>query len=160
MRNGDGQRGFTMIELVAVLVIMAVVTAVAVERLFTQDTAQLGAIAATVRNNLRYARTRSMNSDVVFGVQIISTTTYAVFRNGNTGDRVVLPGEVNNGVITLEAGATFTLGVGDTIAFDKWGRPCSNAAGTTLRTADASITVSYLGQTENIVVVRNTGFLR
>ena len=154
-----GQRGFTLIEVVTVLLVMAVITAVAVERMFTQDDAQLGAIAASVRNNLRYARTRSMNSDEVFGVQIISSTTYAVVRDGDSSDRVLMPGEVNNGIITLEAGATFTTAA-TIISFDEWGRPCSNAAGTSLRTANVTVTISYQGQTESIVVVRNTGFLQ
>ncbi len=148
-----------MIEVVAVLVIMAIIIAVATERFFDQTPAELGGITASVRSHLRYARTLSMNNDDIFGVQIISTTTYAIFRNGNTGTRVVLPGEPGTGIITLEAGATFTTGA-TIISFDAWGRPCSNAAGTTLRTANTTVTVSYLGQTENIVVVRNTGFLQ
>lgn len=154
-----GQRGFTILEVVAVLVIMAVITAVAAERIFEQTPAELAGISASVRSHLRYARTRSMNSDEVFGVQIISATTYAVFRNGNTGTRVVLPGEPATGIITMEDQASFSTGA-MVIAFDAWGRPCSNAAGTTLRTANTTVTVSYLGQTENIVVVRNTGFLQ
>ncbi len=154
-----GQRGFTMIEIIAVLVIMAIITAVAASRIFDQTPMELGGIEASVRSHLRYARTRSMNSDQVFGMQIISTTTYAVFRNGNTGTRVVLPGQPDTGIITLEDGATFTTGA-TIISFDQWGRPCSNAAGTTLRTANTTVTLSYLDQTANIVVTRNTGHLQ
>uniref|UniRef100_B8DPT0 Uncharacterized protein n=1 Tax=Nitratidesulfovibrio vulgaris (strain DSM 19637 / Miyazaki F) TaxID=883 RepID=B8DPT0_NITV9 len=145
--------------MVAVLVIMAVITAVAAARIFEQTPLELGGIEASVRSHLRYARTRSMNSDQVFGVQIISTTTYAIFRNGNTGTRVILPGQPDTGIITLEGGATFTTGA-TIISFDAWGRPCSNAAGTTLRTANTTVTLGYLGQTASIVVVRNTGYLQ
>lgn len=148
-----------MIELLAVLVIIGIIGAVAASRIFDQTQGEMAGITASVRSHLRYARTLSMNNDDIFGVQIISTTTYAIFRNGNTGTRVVLPGEPDTGIITLEAGATFTT-EGTIIAFDAWGRPCSNAAGTTLRTANTTVTVGYLGQTENIVVVRNTGYLQ
>ncbi|MBZ2173510.1 Tfp pilus assembly protein FimT/FimU [Nitratidesulfovibrio sp. SRB-5] len=153
-----GQRGFTIIEVVAVLVIMAVITAVATERFFNQTPMELGGIEASVRSHLRYARTRSMNSDQVFGVQILSTTTYAIFRNGNTGTRVILPGQPATGIITLEDGATFTTGA-TTFSFDQWGRPCPNATGT-LPSSSITISLSYLGQTASIVVVRNTGYLQ
>lgn len=156
--HASRQRGFTLIEIIAVLVIMAVITAVAAERMFDQRAGEVGAIAASVRNNIRYARTRSMNSDEIFGVNIISGTTYAVFRGGNVNTRVTMPGEAG-GIITLPQGATFTTAA-TIIAFDEWGRPCSNAAGTTLRTADVTVTVSFEGATENIIIVRNTGFMR
>lgn len=158
-RGTAGQRGFTIIEVVAVLVIIAVIVAVAIERIFDQTPAELGGMEASVRSHLRYARTRSMNSDEIFGVQLISTTTYAIFRNGNAATRVVLPGQPSTGIITLEDGATFTTGA-SIISFDQWGRPCSDAAGTTLRTTNTTVTLSYLGQTASIVVVRNTGYLQ
>ena len=154
-----GQRGFTIIEVLAVLVIMAVILAVAIERVFDQTPAELGGMEASVRSHLRYARTRSMNSDEIFGGQIISATTYAIFRNGNTATRVILPGQPDTGIITLEDGATFTTGA-TIIGFDQWGRPCTNAAGTTPSTANTTITLGYLGQTASIVVVRNTGYLQ
>lgn len=148
----------------AVLVIIAVIAATAADRIFDQTPVELGGLTASVRSHLRYARTRSMNSDEVFGVQIISTTTYAVFRNGNTGTRVTLPGQPATGIITLEQGATFTTGVGTITSFDEWGRPCSDAAGTALLTGtgtnERAIALTYGGQTENIRIVRNTGFIR
>lgn len=156
--HASRQRGFTLVEIIAVLVIMAVITAVAAERMFDQRAGEVGAIAASVRNNIRYARTRSMNSDEVFGVRIISGTTYAVFRGGNVNTRVTMPGEAG-GTITLPQGATFTTAA-TTISFDEWGRPCSDAAGTALNETDVTVEVSFQDATENIVIVCNTGFMR
>ena len=153
------QRGFTTVELIAVLVIIGIIAAVAASRFFDQSPAELGAIQDEVRSHLAYARTRSMNADEVFGVQIrAGGTTYSIFRAGSTATLVTLPGETG-GIITLPQGASFTSAA-TIISFDRWGRPCSDAGAVTRRTADTTVTISYQGQTQNIVVTRNTGFLR
>ncbi|MEG6505743.1 pilus assembly FimT family protein [Nitratidesulfovibrio sp. 1201_IL3209] len=157
LRNGTGQRGFTMIEVVAVLVIIGILAAVAADRIFNQAPAELAAISSAVRGNIRYARTRSMNSDEIFGVQVISPSTYAVFRNGNIANRVVLPGEAG-GVITLPEGAAFSAT--GTVFFDHWGAPCSNAATPPARfNANVSVTLSYRDASDTITITRNTGFI-
>ncbi len=148
-----------MIEVVAVLVIIGILAAVAMDRFFDQSAGELGAIESEVRSHLAYARTRSMNADEVFGVQIrAGGTTYSVFRAGNTATLVTLPGEAS-GVLTLPEGVTFTSAA-TIISFDRWGRPCSDAGGTTLRTANTSVTLAYGERTRGIIVTRNTGFLR
>ncbi|HEU6437605.1 MAG TPA: type II secretion system protein [Nitratidesulfovibrio sp.] len=158
-RDKIGQHGFTAVELIAVLVIIGIIAAVAMERFFDQSAGELGAIESEVRSHLAYARTRSMNADEVFGVQIrAGGTTYSIFRAGNTGTLVTLPGETN-GVITLPQGATFTSAA-TIISFDRWGRPGSDAGAATRRIEDTTVTISYQGRTQNIVVTRNTGFLR
>lgn len=148
-----------MIEVVAVLVIIGILAAVAVARLFDQSGGQLGGIQDQVRSHLAYARTRSMNADEVFGVQIrAGGTTYSIFRAGNTATLVTLPGETD-GVITLPQGASFTSAA-TIISFDRWGRPCSDAGAVTRRTADTTVTIRFRDLTQNIIVTRNTGFLR
>lgn len=148
-----------MIEVVAVLVIIGILAAVAVARLFDQSGGQLGGIQDQVRSHLAYARTRSMNADEVFGVQIrAGGTTYSIFRAGNTATLVTLPGEAG-GVITLPEGASFTSAA-TIISFDRWGRPCSDAGAVTRRTADTTVTIRFRDLTQNIIVTRNTGFLR
>ncbi|MBG3875634.1 type II secretion system protein [Desulfovibrio oxamicus] len=153
-----GQRGFTMLEVVAVLVLIGIMAAIAMDRFFDLSAGELGGMQDQVRSHLAYARTRSMNADEIFGVQIRGTTTYSIFRGGNTATLVTLPGEAG-GVITLPQGANFTTAT-TIISFDRWGRPCSDATAVTRRTADATVTLSYQGQSQSIVVTRNTGFLR
>lgn len=147
-----------MLEVVAVLVLIGIMAAIAMGRFFDLSAGELGGMQDEVRSHLAYARTRSMNADEVFGVQIRGATTYSIFRAGNTGTLVTLPGEAG-GVITLPQGASFTTAA-TIISFDRWGRPCSDAGAVTRRTADTTVTLSYRGQTQSIVVTRNTGFLR
>lgn len=145
--------------MVAVLVILGLIAAIAADRIFDQSGAQFNAIQDQVRSHLAYARTRSMNADEVFGVQIrAGGTTYSIFRAGSTATLVTLPGEAG-GVITLPEGASFTSAA-TIISFDRWGRPCSDAGAVTRRTADTTVTLSYQGLQDNIIVTRNTGFLR
>lgn len=155
----NSQRGFTAIELIAVLVIIGIIASVAASRVFDQSGGEFNSVLDQVRSHLAYARTRSMNADEVFGVQIrAGGTTYSIFRAGNTATLVTLPGEAG-GVITLPEGASFASAA-TIISFDRWGRPCSDAGAVTRRTADTTVTLSYQGLQANIIITRNTGFLR
>lgn len=158
VRRGSS-RGFTLIEIIAVLMITAILLSIASDKLFNFSTGELGAATAQLRNKIRYARTRAMNGDDIYGLRLISSTQYQVFRTrAGTTTNITLPGELTT--MTLPQGVTVS-GTGTTIiAFDQWGRPCSDLAGTTRRTANLTLTLSFQGQTETITVVRNTGYLQ
>lgn len=138
--------GFTLIEIITVLIIIGVISAVVVNRLM-DTSVELKAQTDVVKTHLRYAQTRAMSSNIIWGIDF-KTNTYSFFRNGDTTDMVTLPGE--DGLsLNLPSGKSAT----EIVSFDSWGRPYNNASGTSDHPG---------GQIGNlsIVITKNTGFIQ
>jgi MSHA pilin protein MshC len=139
---GIGHQGFSMIEILAVLIVLAVVTTVvmtrapAVERnAFTQ--------AAILRAHLRFAQAMAMTHDEeVWGVTF-TPASYTLIQNGNPAT-VRLPND-NSSTHNLPSGVVLTSDV-DTILFDRWGSP-----------GETTAAIDISGQT--VSITRNTGFI-
>jgi len=141
--NKKLQRGFTLIEVIAVLVIIAVLAAVAVSRV--NSTKEVSAITERdiLKSHLRYAQLRALGDDTSWGISC-DGTTYKLLRNGDTAP-YNLPGE-DSAVYQSKNDITFNCG---TITFDEWGSPGTEDI--------PEITVSNGGGT--IKVTKNTGFI-
>ena len=151
-------RGFTLIEIIAVLIIMGIITAVVVHRVWDF---KIDLIAETelIKTHLRYAQGRAMNTNVIWGISLLGDT-YFLFNNGNVADKVQLPGETSD-IRSLASGVNVETAV---ISFDSWGIPHTDAAATDgqeLTTGDTEeeITVSSGGDTKTITITPNTGFI-
>jgi prepilin-type N-terminal cleavage/methylation domain-containing protein len=155
------RRGFTTIEVIAVLIIIGVLAAVIVARYWGTSSYSVPAVAEEVKNHVRYAQTRAMSSNVIWGVFFISNTQYTIYRNGNTGSTnwVNPPGADSNTVNLSTRGVTLGVTANDVVSFDDWGRPYTDAAGTTLQSGTRSITVTGGGQTATIQITPNTGYI-
>ncbi|MFW6011015.1 MAG: pilus assembly FimT family protein [Desulfosalsimonas sp.] len=82
--------GFTILELVAVLLILGIITAVAISKYSDTNTTDIAA-ANTFKSHLRYAHLRAMGDTVSWGIEI-ETTAYTLQKNGSKA-QVNLPGE-------------------------------------------------------------------
>jgi len=153
--HGRGANGFTMVEIIAVLLIIGILSAVIVSRMASSSSSNARVYAEQIKSHLRYAQTRSMNSNAVWGIHFSTASTYSLFRNGNTNDRVTIQGESAD-TITLPAGMTVSTGI---VSFDSWGTPYTDAAGASLQSGTRVIAVSHEGSTENIAITPNTGFV-
>lgn len=142
-----------MIEIIAVLIILGIISAVAVSRISSTDIYTLKSQTDVIKGHLRYAQLLAMNSDSVWGINFPSSTTYSLFRNGNTGSTVTLLGE-DSDIVTLPSGVAVSTG---TVSFNDWGSPYENATATAPST-DITITVTYNG-TESILITKNTGYI-
>jgi prepilin-type N-terminal cleavage/methylation domain-containing protein len=141
-------RGFTIIEVISVLLILGIVSAVVVSRIDNLDSYDLSSQVEVVKNHLRYAQSRAMGSANPWGIHFDSATTYYLFQGENPTTQISLPGE-NSSLVDL-AGKNSKLIITppnpDRITFDEFGSPGTN-----------TITISTNGG--NIVITRYTGFI-
>jgi len=144
-----------MIEVIVVLIMLAILGAVVASRVFSTETYELAAQAEVVKTHLRYAQPRAMGSDTIWGSDF-NGSTYSLFRNGDTGDTMTLPGE-DSDPVTLPSGMSVS-GAG-IVSFDNWGKPYTDETGGTSQVGERTITVSSGSDTELITITPNTGFV-
>jgi prepilin-type N-terminal cleavage/methylation domain-containing protein len=142
------RRGFTMIEIIMVLIIMAIVGTVVLSRATTAGY-DLASQAEILKSHLRFAQIKAMNDAVLWGIYIPAAgSSYVLYKN-NAQATSLLPGESAQ-THTLPAGITVTAGVGSTYNFDDWGSP---------GTSTFTITLSQGTTTSNITITKNTGYI-
>ena len=161
-------RGFTMIEIIAVLIIIAILgTTAMISGVYSTSDYDLASQADILESQLRYAQTRAMNSDVVWGIEFSGTTTYSLFKYDTVNGRVPadLPGKDTSTVVFQDdtgtpTGMTVTGGI--VVSFDSRGKPYTDVPAQTLQSESdgwRTITLSYEGNTEPIRITNNTGFI-
>lgn len=92
-RKTAASSGFTAIEIIAVLVIVGILSAVAVSRLTGHSDAEDLAAANTLKVHLRYAQLRAMGDIVPWGIRF-NGDSYTLLKGGEATP-VNLPGENN-----------------------------------------------------------------
>jgi MSHA pilin protein MshC len=139
--------GFTLFEIIAVLVVVSIVSVVVATRMW-DTSANLVAQTEVIKTHLRYAQSRAMSSNVIWGIFFNKDTdTYALFRNGNSGDTVLLPGESS-----INLSLPVDISASEVVSFDSWGRPYDDAAGTSPHGGGQIVGLS-------ITITKNTGFI-
>jgi MSHA pilin protein MshC len=161
MRYIRGNRGFTMVEVVVVLILLAILTPFVVSR-FTTSNVELIAQADVLKSHLRYAQIKAMNDTVTWGITLTNPTTYSLFKTGVTPPPSNLPGDTSyNHTLTDGVTVTVTSGlpVGVTsITYSEWGIPV-DGSGTAL-TSNVVLTLSKGSQSTALTITRNTGFIQ
>ncbi len=154
--NIKKNRGFTLLEVVAVLIIMGIVSAIIVSR-FVNDHVDLIEQTEVIKAHLRYAQTRAMNADTVWYIKF-TNNTYSLYKHDDLNQKY-LPGE-DRTTKTLPDGISVGYGSSDIVSFDSWGKPCTDDAGLTLQTTDRTLTISCGLDSRSIEITRNTGFIK
>jgi prepilin-type N-terminal cleavage/methylation domain-containing protein len=142
MSGEESQKGFTILEVIAVIIIIAVLLAVTVSRVISPQSISALTEADILKMHLRYAQLRALSDDVSWGISL-NGSSYTLLRNGNTAP-YNLPNE-SSPTHALPGGITVS---GSTVTFDQWGSPGA---------ANIQIVVSGGGGTINIT--KNTGFI-
>ncbi|MBA4366649.1 MAG: hypothetical protein C0403_03305 [Desulfobacterium sp.] len=150
--------GFTVIEIIAVLVMISVISAIILGRLGGNIKADLDARTDTLKTHLRYAQSRAMDSDLIWGIRYTGTGYFLFSFNGSSESAIRIPDEEN--VIVDLSGDGISLGTFQAISYDSWGSPYANATGTG-SSAGQTIVVSAGSAPPNaIAVTKNTGFIQ
>ena len=105
VRHFVGQRGFTLFEIVMVLLILGVISYFVATRLFSGEVPTQNAEMELVKNHLRFAQSKAMNSEMSWGIKFGTPTRYWLF-NSVDGENSVkrLPGvESADAVMQLAA---------------------------------------------------------
>ena len=106
-----------------------------------------------VKNHLRYAQSRAMNTETKWGIKFDTPTRYWLFKESATGTIIRLPGvETSDGSVTL---ANIQIsGFPATVSFDFVGSPGASAISPI--TVQSKLGGSAVG---TITITKNTGFI-
>jgi MSHA pilin protein MshC len=148
--------GFTLLELLAVIVVLSIISAVAVSRFYFSDS-NLEAQTEAIKVYLRYARARSMNTESVWGLRCNGTDLW-LYLDGDITSKILLPGEDGVDVNLAEKGISMDA---FTVSFNSRGKPCTDEAGQTEQAVDRILTVNSASGSDsrNITITQNTGFI-
>lgn len=157
-------RGFTLIEAIAVLIIISIIAVVVMSRGDSSADAILKSSAEALKGHIRFAQMRAMNTtssistcDASFGMKMTGNN-YFMFKDCSDIDEVILPGAQSSNGVNLPSGMSVSSSE-STFTFDRWGRPCTDLQGNTLATDDITLILSYAGMSESIKITKNTGFV-
>ena len=146
-RRAGGQDGFTLIEIIAVLLILGVIAAVVASRMADTRSFDLASQVEVVKAHLRLAQSRAMGSGSPWGIHFVTAQTYYLFQGDGSTTPVQLLGEEQATVSLKAKNSGLTVqSAPQRITFDAYGSP-----GTT------TLTVATNGG--NITVTKNTGFI-
>jgi len=159
----DKNAGFTIMEIVAVLIVMGIVVAFAIGRGMSPGN-EAAVQSEVLKTHLRHAQVRALNSNIHWGIRTDAAgNSYWMFSfDGTIPTQVRLPGENADDVDLSARGLTLSPG---TYTFDSRGIPyftdpsgTPGQAGTELG-ANQSLTITKGAETSSITITKNTGFI-
>jgi prepilin-type N-terminal cleavage/methylation domain-containing protein len=154
------QRGFTLIEITVVLVLMAIISAYVIGRSIGTGQIDLAAQTDKIRNHIRYAQARAMKqSDAIWGITS-NSNQYWMFKTG-AGTPEILPGEQNAQITLADSGIDSLTAF--TLFFDRLGKPYTAYIDETINTPLANpltIIVSAGAQSRSLRLMPETGLIQ
>ena len=161
LRGPARERGFTLRELIIVMVIVGIISAIALTRT-GNDPAMLATQVDQLAGDIRYVQALAMTQGQRYIISFPSATSYRFLDSG--GSPVVHPANGSNAAITLGAGVTLALQAtspaGNALGFDGRGVPYSVTTPATFNgvlTEQATITLSKGGANQQITTAPETG---
>ena len=146
--------GFTMIEVIAVLVVLGIIAAIAVSRL-TASGNELYTERDILQSNLRFAQFKALTNNedptTTWGISFAGNSYTLSLTNGSPDTTNTNFPSDNSATHTLSGGVTVTApATGSAVTYDYWGNPGA---------ADITVTLSQGGQTTSFTITRTTGFI-
>ena len=150
------KNGFTLVELVAVIVLVAILAFTAIPRFQDKNAIDVSAKAQQLANDIRYTQSLAMATGQRNRINLAAASYQITTSSGTplvhpaTGSAAAIP----LGGVSL-SGYNPPL-TNNYVAFDAKGVPYTDVAGTAL-TSNASITLSESGSTRTVTVSPQTG---
>ena len=148
--------GFTLIELIAVIIVTGIISAILVSRFYFSDI-DLISQTEVLKTHLRYAQAKAMNDDnddAAWGISC-DGSSYWLYRNGNESLKVLIPGEYSGEIVLSDKGISVDS---FNISFNKMGKPFNS--GQPVEGEDKVLTISAGSENKTIIITKNTGFIR
>jgi len=135
--------GFTMIEAIAVLMLIGIVTMIAVSS--GKIETNLRGETEIIQSHIAFVQSLALSNDIdKWGIQF-SAASYSLLKNSALAS-VSLPDE-NSPTHSFPSGISITSGIGE-LKFDRWGSP-----------DPAADYLIILNTSEKITITKNTGFI-
>lgn len=157
--------GFTLVELVLVVIVIAILSAGANVAMDGMDRARLHGASRRLISDLRFAQQATLTKQIRHGI-IFTANTYTVFENDLTSDPARNPqgggdftvdftsGEFQG--VTIATGAPGTTLPGLVVKFASRGEPL-DGTNTPLTAATNQVTLTYKGFSRSITITPETG---
>jgi MSHA pilin protein MshC len=156
--------GFTMIEMVVVLILMTIIAATVLGRAITTSDIDLNSETDKIRNHLRFAQSEAMKrSNSVWGIKSAGSEYWLFRTTAPDTNEVRLPGVVYSGSSNRISESDLGVTLSDfTIFFDRIGKPYTAYTSETINTPLASqLTISVIAsETRSITISPETGLVR
>jgi len=151
--------GFTLIEIIVVLTVLSVLSAVYASRFMGSNVELIAGIEA-LKTQLRHAQSRAMSTSGIWYVQFSpggAPENYSLYEyvDGSADEIKVFPGE-DDSTVALTDGITIGVSSGQVVSFDRLGRPFTDSGGTASRTTVWTIATSSVG---NVEIKPETGYI-
>ena len=165
MQTITGQRGFTLIELVLIILVTVIIAFVVIPRFdLTGDRA--ASAARKLVSDLRYAQQLANTTQSRSGVTLVSATSYRVFTNNLSGIPATDPLTGSQYIVSMAgdfAGGTLTMNNIDNniVRFDSLGVPYESTDGAQ-NTLDGNETIDVKNCTtviKTITIAPTTGLI-
>jgi prepilin-type N-terminal cleavage/methylation domain-containing protein len=157
--NCKDNRGFTLIEVVAVLIITAIIAAVVLSRGYDRSV-DVSVAAEVLKNHIRFAQASAIKFNEPWSVSATGSN-FAVRKNDTnlTASTVNLPGE---GESTVNISTKYKVNMTTTLYFDGKGRPYTTYPGAPITATTPPVPVMATGgsTTVNIIITPDTGFIQ
>lgn len=156
--TGGSQRGFTLLELVVVLVLAAIIAVLAFPK-SGSDTMLLVGQAEQVASDIRYVQSLAMTQGQKHWILFNPSSSPVTYQFVNSGG--VVPNPITNTAPVsfpnyVSAALSANLS-NNLIAFDGLGVPYSDTTGASPLTAQASVSLAAAGTTKIVTIEAQTG---